>query len=113
MENIAQVIPLIVMIVALAGLWKVFAKAGEPGWACIVPIYNMIVLLNVAGRPVWWFILMFVPIVNFIVLLVVWIDIAKRFGKGTGFGLGLVFLGPIFIPILGFGDAQYIGGDSV
>lgn len=113
MENIAQIIPLIVMVVALAGLWKVFAKAGEPGWACIVPIYNMIVLLNVAGRPVWWFILMFVPIVNFIVLLVVWIDIAKRFGKGTGFGLGLVFLGPIFIPILGFGDAQYIGGDSV
>jgi hypothetical protein len=90
-----------------AGMWKVFTKAGKPGWAALIPIYNLIVLVEIAGRPVWWFLLLLVPLANFVVAIILGIDIAKAFGKGTGFGLGLTFLGFAFYPILGFGDASY------
>lgn len=100
---------LAVVVLVIAGFWKTFAKAGKPGWASIIPIYNLIVLLEIAGRPIWWIILLCVPLVNFVILILVAIDIAKAFGKGTGFGLGLAFLGPIFYPILGFGSAQFVG----
>ena len=96
-----------VIILMIAGMWKVFTKAGKPGWAAIVPIYNFIVLLEIAGKPVWWIVLLLVPFVNFVILILLGLAVAKNFGKGTGFGLGLAFLGPIFYPILGFGDAQY------
>ena len=96
-------------LLMVASAWKVFTKAGEPGWACLVPIYNMIVLLKIAGKPAWWFILMLIPLVNLIVAIMVSISLAERFGKGTGFGLGLAFLSPIFYPILAFGDARYQG----
>jgi len=86
-----------------------FTKAGKPGWASIIPIYNAIVLLEIAGKPIWWIVLLFIPLVNFIVIIIVVIDLAKNFGKGTGFGLGLAFLPFIFYPILGFGDAKYRG----
>lgn len=100
---------LAVLVLVIAGMWKVFTKAGKPGWACIIPIYNAIVLLQIAKRPVWWFLLFLVPIVNFIIIIVVSIDIAKAFGKGAGFGIGLALFGPIFYPILGFSDAAYQG----
>jgi hypothetical protein len=93
----------------IASLWKINTKAGQPGWACIVPFYNYIVLLNIVGRPVWWIVLMLIPFVNTIVGIIILIDLAKSFGKGVGFGLGLAFLGPIFLPILAFSDAQYEG----
>jgi Family of unknown function (DUF5684) len=104
---VTTLIGLVITVVVIAGIWKVFTKAGEPGWAAIIPIYNLIVLLKVAGKPLWWFILFLIPFVNFIVLILVAIAVARNFGKGTGFGLGLAFLGFIFFPILGFGDAQY------
>ena len=100
---------LIVAVVLIAAMWKVFAKAGQPGWAALVPIYNMIVLLQIVGRPTWWLLLYFVPIVNIFIGLMVINDLSKSFGKGTGFTLGLIFLSPIFWCILGFGPAQYIG----
>ena len=100
---------LAIFILVIAGIWKVFTKAGKPGWAAIVPIYNLIVLLEITGRPLWWIVLMLIPIVNIVVALIVMIDLAKSFGKGTGFALGLFFLGFIFFPILGFGDATYQG----
>ena len=96
-----------VMLVVLAGIWKTFEKAGKPGWASLVPIYNVVVMLDIAGKPWWWLLLMFIPVVNLIVAIIVSIAIAERFGKGAGFGLGLAFLGMIFSPILGFGDATY------
>lgn len=99
---------LVLAVFVIAGMWKVFTKAGEPGWACIIPIYNLIVLLKIAGRPAWWFLLMLIPFVNFIILIIVSIDVAKNFGQGTGFGIGLAFLGFIFYPILGFGSARYM-----
>jgi hypothetical protein len=94
-------------VFVLAGFWRVFQKAGKPGWACLVPIYNLVVLLQIARRPVWWLLLMLIPIVNLFVTLVVVVDIARAFGKGVGFGLGLFFLGFVFYPILGFSDARY------
>jgi hypothetical protein len=101
----------IVMVVAM---WKVFVKAGQPGWASIVPIYNIIVLLNITGKPTWWIVLFLLPVANIIAAILVFVALAKSFGKSTGFAMGLLFLGFIFFPILGFGDARYIGpvGDA-
>ena len=96
-------------ILMIAACWKVFTKAGQPGWASIIPIYNWYVLCKIVGRPGWWVILLLIPFVNFIVGIVLCIDLAKSFGKGVGFGIGLVLLSVIFFPILGFGSAQYQG----
>lgn len=90
-------------------MWRIFVKAGKPGWAAIVPIYNVLVELEIIGRPWWWLLLMLVPIVNIVIGVIILIDLAKVFGKGTGFGIGLIFLSFIFIPILAFGDARYLG----
>ncbi len=107
------IVPLIIMlafvVLMIASMWKVFAKAGKPGWAAIVPIYNIIVLLEIAGKPLWWFILFFIPIVSLIASILIAIGVANSFGKSSGFGLGLAFLSPIFYPILAFGSAQYVG----
>src|SRR5437868_13350939 len=80
-------------ILMIAAWWKVFTKAGQPGWACIIPIYNLYVWCKIVGRPWWWILLMLIPFVNFIILII----------------LGLLLLPIIFFPILGFGSAQYQG----
>ncbi len=102
-------IGLALVVFLIAAFWKVFTKAGEPGWAAIVPIYNIIVLLKICGKPLWWIILFLIPVVNFVIALLVSISLAKSFGKGTGFGIGLFLLGFIFYPVLAFGDAKYQG----
>jgi len=101
-------------ILMIAAMWKVFVKAGQPGWASIVPIYNIICLLNITGKPTWWIVLFLLPVANIIAAILVVVALAKSFGKSTGFAMGLLFLGFIFFPILGFGDARYIGpvGDA-
>jgi hypothetical protein len=106
---IGMLVYLALVIFIIAGIWKTFEKAGKPGWAAIVPIYNGIVILEIAGKPIWWILLFFIPCVNIIVAILVFIALAKAFGKSEIFGLGLAFLGFIFFPILGFGDAKYIG----
>ena len=110
MQSLFWLVWLAVVIVIVAGMWKMFEKAGKPGWACLVPIYNAFVILQIAGKPAWWFLLFLIPVVNLVVAIIVMIEIARRFGKGPGFGLGLAFLGFIFFPILGFGSAQYSAG---
>jgi hypothetical protein len=90
-------------------MWKIFVKAGKPGWAAIIPIYNIIVELEIIGRPWWWLLLMLIPLVNVVIGIIILFDLAKVFGKGTGFGFGLLFLSFIFIPILALGDARYLG----
>ena len=104
-------VPLFVMlaigVAVIAGVWKAFEKAGEPGWAVLVPIYNAIVFLKIAGKPAWWFILLLIPVVGMVVGIIAAIDFAKAYGKGAGYGVGIAFLGAIFVPILGFGDARY------
>jgi hypothetical protein len=97
------------MILMIAACWKIFAKAGHPGWAAIIPIYNWYILCKIVGRPGWWVILLLIPFVNFIIGIILCIDLAKSFGKGVGFGIGLILLGVIFFPVLGFGSAQYQG----
>lgn len=104
---VSFVIQLVILVAIIAGYWKVFVKAGQPGWGILIPFYNLYLMVTVAGRPGWWLILMLIPIVNIVVGIVVTIDIARNFGKGVGFALGMIFLGFIFYPILGFGDAQY------
>ena len=100
---------LLVALLLIVAMWKVFTKAGQPGWASIIPIYNLYVWCKIVGRPWWWILLMLIPFVNFIVCIILCIDLAKSFGKGVGFGIGLALLGIIFFPILGFGSAQYQG----
>ena len=106
-------VELAAVVLLFAGMWKVFQKAGKPGWAAIIPIYNIIVLLEIVGKPLWWIVLYLIPVVNFIAVILVCIELAKRFGKGVGFGIGLAFLPFIFYPILGFGDATYGGAPAM
>ncbi|WP_436923683.1 DUF5684 domain-containing protein [Halosimplex amylolyticum] len=100
-------VPMLLAVISIAGMWKTFTKAGQPGWAAIIPIYNVYVLVaEIADRDMVWVLLsIFIPFA----VIIPMIDVAKAFGKGTGFGLGLAFLGFIFFPLLGFGDAQYRG----
>jgi hypothetical protein len=103
------IVYLVLLVAVLAGSWMMYTKAGKPGWAAIIPIYNLIVLLEIVGRPIWWVILMLIPFVNLVVAIIIMLDLAKSFGKSTAFAIGLIFLGFIFIPILGFGSARYVG----
>jgi hypothetical protein len=106
---IEVILSLAFVLFLLVAMWRVFAKAGKPGWAILVPIYNSIVMLQIAGRPWWWLFLFLLPLVNLVIAIIVMIDFAKSFGKGVGFGLGLTFLGFIFFPILAFSGARYQG----
>jgi hypothetical protein len=109
---VVMLVELVIAVLLIAAMWKVFTKAGEPGWAAIVPIYNILVMLKIAGKPAWWIVLMLIPFVNFIVGIIVAIALAERFGKSAGFGIGLALLPIIFYPMLGFGSAQYQGAPA-
>jgi hypothetical protein len=106
---ILNIIYLVVAVFELWAFWKLFVKAGKPGWGAIIPIYNLYLIIKIAGRPGWWLLLFLVPIVNIVIAVIVWLDIARSFGRGTGFGIGLIFLSGIFVPILAFGDSRYLG----
>jgi hypothetical protein len=103
------IVYLAIIVLMIASMWKVFTKAGKPGWAAIVPIYNLIVMCEIAGKPAWWVVLFLIPIVSLIASFIIMIGIANAFGKSAGFGIGLALLGFIFFPMLGFGSAQYQG----
>ncbi|HOF18014.1 MAG TPA: DUF5684 domain-containing protein [Phycisphaerae bacterium] len=113
---VVVIIALAVAVFMIAAMWKVFAKAGKPGWAAIIPIYNIIVLLEVAGKPIWWIVLFLLgaipmvgPIISLVVSILVYIAVAQNFGKSAGFGVGMALLPIVFVPILGFGSATYVG----
>jgi Family of unknown function (DUF5684) len=103
------VIILAVVVFLIAAMWKIFEKAGQPGWAAIVPIYNLYVLLKIVGKPGWWIILFLIPIVNYVFIIWTYNMLSKSFGKDEAFTAGLVLLGIVFFPILGFGAARYLG----
>jgi hypothetical protein len=107
--GVLGLIYLAVVVLLIASMWVIFTKAGQPGWAAIIPIYNIVVLLQIVGRPVWWLVLMLIPFVGAIVGILVVIDLAKSFGKSVGFAIGFLFLPFIFAPMLAFGDARYGG----
>ena len=96
-------------ILGIIAYWKVFVKAGQPGWKSLIPIYNIYILYKIAWGSGWKFLWMLVPLVNIVVTVIMSLKLARAFGKGTGFGVGLVLLQPIFMMILAFGDAQYTG----
>lgn len=104
-----MVVLLIISIISLVGLWKIFVKAGKPGWGAIIPIYNMYCLFEMSFGTGWLFLLCFVPCVNVVMLAIMWIKLAQAFGKGAGFGVGILLVPFIFLPMLGFGDAQFVG----
>ena len=87
--------------------WRIFVKAGKPGWAALIPIFNTLIQLEIVQRPLWWILLMFIPGVNLVVTVIIIFDLARVFGKDNGFAFGLLFLAPIFVPILALGNAVY------
>ena len=106
----ALLIPiLIVAAIMIVAHWKIYEKAGKPGWAAIIPIYNLIILLEIVGKPLWWIILFFIPCVNIVFLVWVTNLLSKSFGQSGGFTVGLLLLGVVFYPILGFGNYKYLG----
>lgn len=103
----AIIIYIAIIVLIIASQWKIFTKAGKPGWAAIVPIYNIIIMLEVARQPLWMIILYFIPIANLIAVIIVYIELSNNFSKSGGFAAGLILLPIIFFPILAFGDAEY------
>ncbi|MBS1520368.1 MAG: hypothetical protein JST50_05190 [Bacteroidetes bacterium] len=106
----ALIIPIIIIwVIMIISHWKIYEKAGKPGWAAIIPIYNIIVLLEIIGKPVWWILLLLIPCVN--IVFAVWMTnlLSKSFGQSEGFTVGLLLLGVVFYPILAFGNYQYLG----
>lgn len=113
-SGFVSVCGLIFAILIIAGLWRMFVKAGKPGWAAIIPIYNVFVLLQIVGRPGWWLILFFIPFVNVVIALLVSIDLAKSFDKSAAWGIIMLFIfNAIGYLILGFSDARYKGPSVV
>ncbi len=92
--------------------WKIFTKAGKPGWASLVPIYNLVIMLRIACMPEWMIILFFLPLANAFVGLIMQAKIVKAFGKSTGFVIGYFLLPLIFLPILAFDNSQYMGSNN-
>ena len=103
-----MVIFLLLIILMIASTWRIYDKAGKPGWASIIPIYNLIILLEIVDKPEWWVILYFIPGVNIVISIIVIHNLSKKFGEGVGFTLGLIFLSFIFYPLLAFGKYSYI-----
>ncbi len=105
-----MIVVLAIAVVAIIAMWRVFVKAGQPGWAILIPIYNVYILLKIAGRPGWWVVLMMIPLVNIVIALIVAIDVAKAFGQSAAFGVILLFLlCGIGYLLLGFGNYRYVG----
>ncbi len=97
------------IILIVTSMWKIFTKAGQPGWASLIPIYNVVKTLEIVGKPDWWVILMFVPFVNIVVSVIIAYNLAVVFNKGPLFTAGMIFLPFIFYPILAFGSSTYVG----
>lgn len=104
-----NIIYLVIAILVIVSMWKIFTKAGKPGWASIIPIYNVIVFLEIIGKPWWWLLLYLIPGVNIIFGIWALNLLSKSFGKEVGFTIGLIFLNVIFLMILGLGSATYKG----
>src|SRR5258706_4694183 len=109
---IGVIIYLAIVGFLIASVWKTFVKAGKPGWACLVPIYNLMVMAEIAGKPNWYGLLCLIPFVGIIFAIIIIAGVATAFGKSVGFAIGLILLGIVFWPILGFGDARYQGAGA-
>ena len=103
----------IFLILPMMGAWRVYEKANQIGWACLIPVYNFYILTKIVGKPDWWWLLLFIPFVNLIILIIVLNELSKSFGKSTEYTLGLLFLGFIFYPLLGLSHDEYIGPGGI
>ena len=112
MMGIITLISLIVSIIMIVSQWKIYKKAGKKGWEAIVPIYNIIVLLQIVDLPTWYIALFFVPFANIYAMFKMYIELAHKFGKSTGFGVLTVFFSFICLPILAFGKNNVYNGNS-
>ena len=101
---------LIITLLMVASHWKIYEKAGQAGWKCLIPFYNMYILVLITGKPWWWFLVMFVPVVGVAIYLLMMLALAERFGKGPLFGIGLFFIPIICFPLLAFDNSEYLGG---
>lgn len=106
---IVMILYLAVLALGIVAMWKVFEKAGEPGWAAIIPFYNLYVLFKITWGNGWKFLLLLIPLANVVFLIITMVKLAKAFGKGGGFAVGLIFLSLIFYCILAFDQSQYLG----
>lgn len=106
-------IMLFIVVFMIVSMWKIYEKAGQPGWASIVPIYNIIVYIKIIKKPMWWILMFLIPVVNYVFLIWSVNLLSKRFGKDVGFTIGLLLLGFVFYPILAFGDAKYEDDQTV
>ena len=104
---VGGLIGLLVAVIMVVSMWKIFTKAGEPGWASIIPFYNAYVMCKIAGKPGWWFLLLLIPLVNIVIAILIVAGVARGFGKGIGYMLGMIFLPFIFYPLLAFSDDTY------
>lgn len=110
MGTTMTLVMLVLAVVVIAGVWKVFTKAGHPGWAAVIPIYNLYILLQIAGRPAWWILLMLIPFVNIVAAAILAMDVAKAFGQSAAWGIVMLFLlSAIGYLVLGFGNYRYQG----
>lgn len=105
--DIVSIVALAIAVVMVVSMWRILTKGGQPGWAILIPIYNAYVMLKIAGKPGWWLILLFVPVVNIVIGVMAVASLSANFGKGAGFVVGLIVLPSVFYPVLAFGRAQY------
>ncbi|MDP8218444.1 MAG: DUF5684 domain-containing protein [Candidatus Theseobacter exili] len=106
-----MLLSLAITVFMIVAMWKIYVKANWPGWASLIPIYNVYAMLKIAGKPGWWLLLFFVPIVNIIIAIISLVAFSKSFGKSGWYALGLILLGIVFFPVLAFGNAEYIGSE--
>lgn len=112
MSLVVSLFSIVISVITIVSMWKIFKKAGKKGWEAIIPIYNIIVLLQIVDLPTWYIILFFIPFANIYIVFKIYITLAHKFGKSTGFGVGLVFLNFVFMPMLAFGNNTYQGNNS-
>lgn len=107
---IFMIIYLVVLVLLIVSLWKLFTKAGKPGWAAIIPIYNSVVMCEIAGRPLWWVVLLFIPLVNIVVGAILGLEFVRAYGKDTAFQVLSIFFPYVIYPIMGFSkNTKYVG----
>lgn len=100
-------VALAILVLSIVATWKIFVKAGKPGWAALIPFYNIYMLVKISGHPGWWVLLYFVPIVNFVISVIVSIDLGRKFGKDPIFSVVLLWLLGIGLLILAFDSSKY------
>ena len=101
------IIYLAVVVLEIVASWKIFTKAGKPGWAILIPIYNIVVMLEIVGKPIWWIVLLFIPIVNIVIMIIIVYNLVLRFGQPGWHVILALFLSIIYYPYLAFSKASY------